>query len=338
MIAVLILLVSWGVLKLVKSRLLVLMKRVAEKTENDLDDVLIAILQGIRRPFYFLTALYLGGLWAPLPGWAHRVLMIAFMAVVAYEAVVALQRLTDYAIRKHMDGQAKEGETENGHQLAVMKAASSIVKGVLWVLAALLLLSNMGVNVSSLLTGVGIGGIAIALAVQNILGDVFSSFSIYADKPFEVGDFIVIGPDKGTVEYIGLKSTRLKTLQGEQLIVSNRELTQARIQNFRRMEKRRSVMSLGVVYGTPAAKLNRIPELVKEAIEGLGEAEMDRCHFASFGPSSLDFEVVFYVNSADYNLYMDIQQRINLHLYQAFEREGIEFAFPTQTVHLAKAE
>ena len=338
LIAALVILVAFGLLKLIKSRLLKLAKRIAEKTENDFDDVIVSILTGIRQPFYYLTALYLGGLWAPLPGWVDRVLMIAFMAVVAFETVIALQRLTDYAIRKYMDGQAKEGGEENGHQRAVMKAASGIAKGVLWVLAGLLLLSNMGINVSSLLAGVGIGGIAIALAVQNILSDVFCSFSIYADKPFEVGDFIIIGTDMGTVENIGLKSTRLRTLQGEQLIVSNRELTQVRIQNFRRMEKRRIVMTLGVVYGTPAAKLNRIPGLVEEAVEKRGEAEMERCHFFNFGPSSLDYEVVFYVNSADYNLYMDIRQRINLHLYEAFEREGIEFAYPTQTIHLAKAE
>ncbi|MBN1584805.1 mechanosensitive ion channel family protein [Candidatus Uhrbacteria bacterium] len=324
-------------LKLSKGRLLAMVRRLADRTENDLDDVLTAILEGIRQPFFYLSALYLGGFWAPLPAWGSRALTVAFMAVVAFEVVIALHRLTDYAISRYMDGRTKTGEM-SGHQAAVMKAAGGGIKGILWVLAVVLLLSNMGINVSSLLAGVGIGGIAIALAAQSVLSDVFSSFSIYADKPFEVGDFIVIGNDGGTVEYIGLKSTRIMTLQGEQMVVPNRELTQVRIQNFRKMRRRRVVMNFGVVYGLPADKLQAIPEMVRQAVEKNKEAEMERCHLSGFGNSGLEYEVVFFVNSPDYIVYMDIRQRINLDLYVAFEGEGIGFAYPTQTIHLSRAE
>jgi len=184
------------------------------------------------------------------------------------------------------------------------------------------------------LASLGIGGIAVALAMQNILGDLFASLSIAIDKPFVIGDFIVLGEEMGTVEQVGLKTTRIRSLGGEQIILSNNDLLQSRIRNYKRLQERRAVFAIGVTYDTPADKLERIPELIRQAIEAQADARFDRAHFKSFGASSLDFEAVFYVLKPDYNVFMNVQQAINLQLVRSFAGQGIEFAFPTQTLHL----
>jgi small-conductance mechanosensitive channel len=204
------------------------------------------------------------------------------------------------------------------------------------VLGLVFLLDNLGFEISAVIAGLGIGGIAIALAAQAILGDLFSYFVIFFDRPFEIGDFIVIGDKKGNVEYIGIKTTRLRSLSGEQLVFSNTDLTNSRIQNFRRMERRRVVFKLGVVYETPGNQLAEIPVIVKEIIDEQPDVTFDRGHFASYGDFSLNFEFVYYVMSSDYNKYMDTQQAINLKIYQEFEKRGIVFAYPTQTLYLNK--
>ncbi|MCB0066805.1 MAG: mechanosensitive ion channel, partial [Caldilineaceae bacterium] len=177
----------------------------------------------------------------------------------------------------------------------------------------------------------------VALAVQNILGDILCSVSIMLDKPFEVGDFIVVDDKLGNVEKIGIKTTRVRSLQGEEIVFPNTDLVGSRIQNFKRMKERRIVSVLGVTYETPADKVEAIPGMITEVFGALDEARLDRAHFKSFGPSSLDYEIVYYVASGDYNLYMDLQQRLNLALLRRFQSEGIEFAYPTQTIHLAQA-
>ena len=200
----------------------------------------------------------------------------------------------------------------------------------------LLILSNLGFDITTLIASLGIGGVAIALAVQSILSDLFNSLSIYVDKPFTVGDFIIVGDHMGTVQKIGLKTTRIQALQGEEIVISNSELTSSRVRNFKQMQKRRIVFAFGVTYDTSTEKVKKIPEMVKNAIDPLEKAEYDRAHFKNFGDSSLDFEVVYYVLTGDYTEYMDIQQSINLRIMEEFEKEGIEMAFPTRTVHLVK--
>jgi len=217
-----------------------------------------------------------------------------------------------------------------------IKNITTILKILLWILAVLVVLSNWGINITSLIAGLGIGGIAIALAAQNILQDVFSSFSIFIDKPFKVGDFIVAGDDKGVVENIGIKTTRIKTLQGEELVISNQELTETRVHNFKKMEKRRVAFTLGVAYETPTEKLKKIPEVIKEIISRESLAEFDRAHFKEYGDFSLNYEVVYYISSGDYTEYMDSHQKINFAIKDAFEEMGIEFAYPTQTIFLKK--
>jgi small-conductance mechanosensitive channel len=200
----------------------------------------------------------------------------------------------------------------------------------------MLVLSNLDINISSLVASLGIGGIAVALALQNVLGDMFSSFSIYADKPFRVGDFIVIGKDQGTVEKIGMKTTRIRTLQGEELVVSNKELTSTRVQNFKKMKRRRVLFQLGVVYGTKPEQLESISKIIKEIVDKIDGVDYDRCHFSTYGDFSLNFEVVFYVNSSDYADYMNKKEKANLAIYKRFAEEKIEFAYPTQTIFVNK--
>jgi small-conductance mechanosensitive channel len=210
-----------------------------------------------------------------------------------------------------------------------------ILNAVIWVLVVLLTLDNLGIDITALVAGLGIGGIAVALAVQNIFGDLFASLSITLDRPFVVGDFLIVGDVLGTVEAIGVKSTRLRSLSGEQVVMANSDLLSSRVRNYGRMMERRVVFATRVTYQTPIEGLERISHLIREIVEGQGDTRFDRSHFAAHAPASLDFETVYYVLSADYNRYMDIQQAINLRLHRELEKLGIEFAYPTQKVFVA---
>jgi small-conductance mechanosensitive channel len=227
----------------------------------------------------------------------------------------------------------EESLTDDPGSVTTLNAISLISKGVIWTIVLLLVLDNIpGIQVTTLIASLGIGGIAIGLAVQNILGDLFASLSIALDKPFVIGDFIVVGEYRGDVEHIGLKSTRVRSISGEQLIFGNGDLLGSRIQNFKRMTRRRVLFKIGVTYQTPADKLAAIPEMLKEIVERQENITFDRAHFQEFGDFALIFEVVFFVEAPDYSVFMDIQQEINLQIFQAFEAAAIEFAYPTQTL------
>lgn len=333
--ALLVFVVFIAVLKLIQVIILAHLKQIVEKTKTDLDDVLIKIFKEVKPPFYFFIALYFAIKALTFPQLLSQVIYVLFLVLIIYEVVRALEKLVDFAVEKYI-AKTKNNEADIQHTQSMMKTIKVILKVTLWILGITMVLANLGVNVTSIVASLGIGGIAIALALQNILGDIFSSFSIYMDKPFQVGDFIVVGTDMGTVEKIGLKTTRIRTPQGEELIISNKELTTTRVQNFKRMERRRALFSIGVVYGTKLEKLKKIPEMIEEIVKKNPSAEFDRCHFKSYGDFSLNFEVVYYVTSADYKQYMDVNHQINLEIYKRFEEEAIEFAYPTQTVFLNK--
>lgn len=317
------------VLKIFKMIIIARLKKLAERTKNDIDDALIKVISNIKWPFYFLLSFYLAIYRLTLPDLAFKIVKILFLIILIYEIIRAIQQIIEYTARRAM---AKRGDEDD----TAIKTLSVIVKIILWSLGLVLVLGNLGVNVTSLIAGLGIGGIAVALAIQNILGDIFASFSILIDKPFQVGDFIKAGDDMGTVEKIGIKTTRIKTLLGEELIISNKELTSSRVQNFKRMEKRRVIFELGVIYETPKEKLEKIPEIVKEVIVDTKKTEFDRCHFSKYGDFSLIFENVYYVLSSDYNQYMDIHQDINLKIFEVFKKHGIEFAYPTSVEYQKK--
>ncbi len=224
------------------------------------------------------------------------------------------------------------GKGESG-ALAV-KWLGRFAKGLVWVIALILFLDNIGIKITSLVTGLGIGGVAIAFAAQSALADVFCFFTIFFDKPFELGDFIIAGDHMGTVEHIGLKTTRLRALGGEQLVVSNADLTGSRIRNYKTMQQRRVVFSLGVTYDTPSEKLRKIPDLIQSIVEQTQEATFARTNFASFGAYSLNYEIVYYVLTADYDRYMQINEQINLAIKEGFEQLGVSFAFPTTSIQM----
>jgi len=236
----------------------------------------------------------------------------------------SLIRLTLESFISNQEGGQEKLKQLNGIML--------IINAIIWVLGLLFLFDNLGYNVTTIVAGLGIGGIAIALAAQNILGDLFNYFVIFFDRPFEVGDFITVDDKKGTVEHIGIKTTRLLSLNGEQLAFSNSDLTKSRIHNYKRMDRRRVSFNLGVVYSTTHEKLQKIPSIIKDIINLQELATFDRAHFAKFGSYSLDFEIVYFIESADYVHYMDTQQAICLGIFKAFDDEKIEFAYPTQTV------
>ncbi|MDJ0760589.1 MAG: mechanosensitive ion channel family protein [Woeseiaceae bacterium] len=218
--------------------------------------------------------------------------------------------------------------------VAAMDMMHFATRVAVWAFVFLLVLDNLGVNITALVAGLGVGGIAVALAAQSILSDLFASLSIVLDKPFVVGDFLIIGEFLGSVEKVGLKTTRMRSLSGEQLIFSNTDLLNSRIRNYGRMFERRVVFSIGVTYQTSAEKLEQIPVIIREAIESQEKVRFDRAHFQRYGDFALIFEAVYYVISPDYTEYMDIQQAINLNIFRRFEDEHIDFAYPTQTLYL----
>lgn len=321
------------VLKLFQVIILRALKKAALKTKTDLDDVLISIVSNIKPPFYFLASVYLGLKVLTLPGIAVSVIDGLFIVVVAYEIIKALQDFIDYTAKKLISRTEDEDDAQDESAIGNI---TTILKILLWILAILAVLSNWGINITSLVAGLGIGGLAIALAAQSILQDVFSSFSIFIDKPFKVGDFIKAGSDSGTIEKIGIKTTRIRATTGEELVISNQELTSTRIRNFKRMERRRAIFTLGVAYETPLEKLKKIPGIIEEIVEIEELAEFDRVHFKEYGDFSLNFEVSYYIATSDYKKYMDILQLVNFAIKEAFEKEEIEFAYPTQTLFIKK--
>ncbi|PLX26025.1 mechanosensitive ion channel protein MscS [Candidatus Parcubacteria bacterium] len=321
-------------LKIFQAIILARLQKIALKTSTDFDDILIEIFRKIKPPFYFFVAVYFAIKSLVLPELINKILLVLFIVVIVYEVIRGVERIVDYLFRKYLE--KNQDEDTDVHSEAMIKLMQVLIKVALWIFGLIMILSNLGIDVTSLVAGMGIGGIAIALALQNVLGDLFSAFSIYMDKPFKVGDYIVVGTDSGVVEKIGMKTTRIRTLQGEQLVVSNKELTSARIQNFRRMEKRRVSFTLGVTYDTAPEKLAAIPKMVEDIINKVDLAEFDRCHFAEYADSSLNFEIVMYVDSKEYNDYMDARQEINMDIYNSFAKEGIDFAYPTQTIFVNK--
>ncbi|MEQ9497895.1 MAG: mechanosensitive ion channel family protein [Deltaproteobacteria bacterium] len=278
-------------------------------------------------------ALGLSALIAPrfldLPERAGFVTVGIGVIAIGIQIGIYLARAVDYLIEREAYQRAAQSEVMSS--FGVLKF---IGHTVVWVLVLVLVLANLGIDVTGLVASLGVGGIAVALAAQNVLSDLFASLSIVLDRPFEVGDFIIVGAEMGTVERIGLKTTRVRSLGGEQLVFSNTDLLSSRIRNYKRMEERRIVFEFGLEYGSPPAKLREVPAIVKSLVDAVSEARFDRAHFKAFGDSSLDFEVVYYTLTPDYAKYMDVQQTLNLGLVERMQTLGLSFAFPTRTLHV----
>lgn len=282
-------------------------------------------------PVFYLVVVYAAVTYLSFSDDVERFIGRAFTIAFVFLIVRVVTSIFRIAIYSYV---RKQDEKTVDLKLRQINGIVIIVNAIFWLVGLIFIFDNFGFNVTAVLTGLGVGGIAIALAAQTILGDIFNYFVIFFDRPFELGDFIIVGDKLGTVEYIGLKTTRIRSLHGEQLIFSNSDLTASRINNYKRMNERRVVFTLRIVYKTSHDVLQQIPQLLRSIVESRPLARFDRAHFARFETYSLDFEVVYYVLSADYNQFMDVQQQINFDIFRAFEEREIKFALPTYDIQV----
>lgn len=301
-------------------------RRITSKTLSGWDDGVTQTLETTKGWFLLLVSVYLGSLVLELSGKSRDIVETVAILALLLQAALWGTKLLKFVIEHYMN-QRRESDPALATTVSAMSFIGNLV---LWSVVILLALDNLGVEVTALVAGLGVGGIAVALAAQNILGDLFASLSIVLDQPFVMGDFIIVGDQMGTVEKVGLKTTRVRALSGEQLVFANTDLLQSRIRNFKRMRERRVVFAIGVVYETPRTKLTEIPRIIREIVESQEGARFDRSHFKEFADFSLNFETVYYVEVPDYNVYMDVQQAINLAIFERFAAEGIDFAYPTR--------
>jgi small-conductance mechanosensitive channel len=308
--------------------------RLAPQTQNKLDDIAADLVS--RTSTIFLVALSTLAATAitDLTPKVEKVAHALALMVCLIQAGVWGARALNEAVERRFAAAPGNGGGDDPTRQTVARMLGLGARVGLWVLVLLVALDNLGVDITALVAGLGVGGVAVALATQNILGDLFASVSILLDKPFVPGDFVIVGDFMGTVEQVGIKTTRVRSLGGEQIVFANNDLLQSRLRNYKRMSERRVVFRIGVVYQTAVEKLVAIPEIVRTIIENQGGTRFDRAHFAAYGDFALTFEVVYYVLSPDYNRYMDLQQAINLDIYRAFQSHCIEFAYPTQTLLL----
>ena len=320
-------------LRLARDRLGGRLAALAARTPSDLDDFVVELLQRRTSAITLLAlALWAGSLAVQLPEPVSARLRQGTAIVLILQVAWWANHAIGFFLSRAFEGRAGEDE-----EVAAALAAAQLLSRVgLWSLTILVVLRQLGMDITALVAGLGIAGIAVGLALQNVLGDLFASLSIVLDKPFVVGDFIVVDNFAGTVQHVGIKTTRVRALTGEEIVFANADLLKSRVRNMKRMTERRVEFRLGVTYGTPYEKLQRIPGLVREIIESQPHVRFDRGHFKQLGDSALIFEFVYFVTDPDYLLYMDIQQAINLEIYRRFHEEGIDFAFPTQTVHVVE--
>ena len=335
--AIAVFIIAIVVIHIFKKIVLNRLQKWSDKTKTTIDDFIVSGIEKTAIPLLYFGAFVSAIKSLALPANIEKIIEVVTVIIVTFFVLRAITALLGYSLNEYLRRRSGEdGNYENKRKQ--IRGILTVVNVLIWVVGLVFVLDNLGLKVGAALTGLGIGGIAIALAAQAVLGDLFSYFVIFFDRPFEIGDFLVVGDKVGSVEYIGIKSTRIRSLSGEQLVFSNHDLVNSRIHNYKKMERRRVVFKLGVIYQTTAKQLAEIPSIVKNIIEEQSDVNFDRGHFSTFGDFSLNFEFVYYILSSDYNKYMDTQQAINLKVYQEFESKGIEFAYPTQTLFLNKEE
>lgn len=324
-----------GAVLLMKIILPLVIRRISKwagATSTHWDDAVVDALRAVRWFLVALVALHPASSGLALSAVAQR--WVSGVATVAFFLQLAL--CVSAFIRGWISNVRNQSLEKDPSTTSALSILSFIARTVAWAILLLLLLDNLGFDVNALVAGLGIGGIAIGLALQNILGDLFASLSIVLDKPFQVGDFVVIDDFSGTVENIGLKTTRLRSLSGEVLVFSNGDLTKSRLRNYKLMNERRIPFTFGLTFDTTPEQLEQVPAIVKKVIGTQQQARFDRAHFTGFGDSSLDFEVVYWMLTPDFAAYRDVQQAVNLGLMRAFASLGVDFAFPTRTLMFSK--
>lgn len=320
---------AWVILKLFSKKLLIKLNVITKSTNTVYDDILLDMFEKFGVPWLYLIINYYLISFLNLTPKAEKIISAAMMVVSFYYLISIFNFFFHKAVLNFL---RKKNEPE--HRIKQVDGMLIVIKALAWITGAILLADNLGYNVATIIAGLGVGGIAIALAAQSILSDLFSYIVIFFDKPFEIGDFIIMGSHSGIVEKIGIKTTHVRSLDGQQLVMPNAEMAKAVIQNYKRLQRRRIVFSIGVVYDTKTTVLREIPQIIKDIITKMPHVDFDRAHFKSFGDFSINFEIVYYLNSADYLLYMDTQQNISLEIFETFVKNTIEFAYPTQTVFL----
>jgi len=316
--------------RLFKGTVLNRLKTWADNSTGTIDAQLLHNLERTLLPALYFGSFYFAIRTLTLNVALNRAIDVIGIIIITVSGIRFLVIMVDHSLMYLLKAQSNPDKERN------LKAIMPILQATIWVIGLIFLLDNLGFQISAVVAGLGVGGIAVALATQALLGDLFSYVAIVFDRPFEIGDFITIGDHAGTIEHIGIKTTRIRSLGGEQLIFANSDLTSSRIQNYKRMASRRVVFKFRVMYHTTSQQLKEIPNIVRQIIENIDDATLDRAHFTRFGDFSLDFEVVYYVTGNDYTKYMNIQQKINLDLKEAFEQRNIEFAYLTKSLYWTK--
>ena len=329
-------LIAAGVLVVVYLLLVVLrrlvcsrLEKLAARTTNTIDDLVLEIVKGTKPFFFFFIALWAAARALLLSGRAELYLLRILALVTIGQSALWVGSAIRFYVQTTLDRRRASGDLGS---VATIRALEIAAKFVAWSLAIVTALGTIGINIGPLITGLGVGGIAIALAVQNVLGDLLAALAIIFDKPFDVGDSIVVDTVSGSVEHIGLKTTRIRSISGEQVIIANGELLKSRIRNYKRLYERRVVFTIDVTYDTSPELVERIPTMLREIVSAQQPVRFDRSHFAVFGDSALRFETVYFVLDPDYLRFMNIQQAINLEVLRRFRGLGIDFAFPTRTL------
>jgi small-conductance mechanosensitive channel len=315
------------ILSIFKKVILKRLAKWAERTESSFDNFIVNGIEKFALPALNFFILYVGINYLTLSEKSDKVIRVAVAVLITYFLLRLISSLALHGLQSYVRRQ-DQGE----EKIKQLGGIMLILNIVIWGVGCIFLFDNLGYNVGTIIAGLGIGGIAIALAAQNILGDLFNYFVIFFDRPFEIGDFIVLDDKKGNVEHIGIKTTRVKSLTGEQLVLSNSDLTKSRLHNFKRMQRRRIEFALNVSYHTPLNNVKEIPGIIRNIITSTPGITLDRTHFMAYGEFSLRFETVYFVENADYNTYADIQQGINLRILEEFEKRNIEFATPATYV------
>lgn len=324
---------AWIVLKLVKKRLITVLKSLTSRTATNLDDILITITEKFIIPYIYLSINYGIIRQLVLTPRVDKILDVAMLFISTWFGIRLVNFLLQHSVRSYMI--RRNEPPERAKQL---NGILLVAKAIVWIFGIVLLIDNLGYNVTTIIAGLGVGGIAIALAAQNILSDLFSYLVIFFDKPFEVGDFITTNGNSGTVEKIGIKTSHVRSPDGQQLVMPNAEMVKSVIHNYKRLERRRVVFKIGVVYSTPAEKLRKIPDWMREIISTQKLTTFDRAHFVSFGDSSLNYEIVYFMESSDFLVYMNTHHDVCLRIFEKFEQEQVEFAYPTQTVFVNRQD
>ncbi len=329
---VLIFLVFVALIKLFRITVLVLLNKLAIKIQSKIFNFILTKIKKLLVPLEYYGVFYFSVKTLNLHKYVLNTLDVLALLIIVFYVTRFVVSLVDFIIEQKIE------QSTTPSKVQVLRAIIPAINILIWVIGIIFILSNLGFNISALVAGLGVGGLAVALAGQKILGDIFSYISILVDKPFEIGDMILVDNHWGNVEYIGIRSTRLKSLTGEMLVFANSDITTARIKNFTKMQERRAEITLGVVYETPLEKLQLIPKIIEEIINSTEKVRFDRSHFHSYGNFSLNFQTIYWIEDIDFKLYMDKQQEILLKIFDAFKKNNIQFAYPTSKVFLENIE